>query len=463
MKENMEIKPRILALDDDRNWLHQVPLILGSQYEITTRATIDSGIREIEENFFDVILLDINFENDPRSGLDVFRLVKAKDHSVDVIVISGETNPTKLIQIMNAGITSFLPKMCDLTEIRNAVSNAISAKKMKLRALDLDCKSSGQLIGRSEKMEILREEINFAVNSGVKDILLVGETGTGKEVVARAIAYQADPNKRFTPVHCGAISDGLAESELFGHVKGAFTGADRDRPSVFEVVGGGYVFLDEIGEMPSLQQTKLLRVLQERKVTRVGANEEKEVNFRSISATNVNLKEAIADRTFREDLFYRINKMIIHVPALRERLEDIADLTHFFLSDCFPSRNIEITDEALELLRAYHWPGNVRQLKGVIEAIGSRLKNDIIREGDICHALPEVTKVFGNKATRILIGHYGASLISKERDRFEKAILKSRGNKKLAADDLGISRATFYRRASELGLIQSREVESVKH
>lgn len=458
----MERKPKILALDDDRNWLHQVPLILGSQYEITTRATIDSGIREIEENFFDVILLDINFENDPRSGLDVFRLIKAKDHSADVIVISGETNPTKLIQIMNAGITSFLPKMCDLTDIRNAVSNAISAKKMKLRALDLNGRASSQLIGRSEKMNILREDINIAVNSGVKDILLVGETGTGKEVVARSIAYLADPSRRFTPVHCGAINDGLSESELFGHVKGAFTGADRDRPSVFEIVGGGYVFLDEIGEMPLMQQTKLLRVLQERQVQRVGSSEVRDVSFRSISATNVNLKEAIVNKTFREDLFYRINKMIIQVPALRDRLEDVPDLAHFFLSDCFPTRNIEITDEALELLKAYHWPGNVRQLKGVIEAIGSRLKNDIIREGDICHALPEVTKVFGTKATRVLIGHYGASLISKERERFEKAIMKAKGNKKLAADDLGISRATFYRRASELGLIQSREVETVK-
>jgi transcriptional regulator with PAS, ATPase and Fis domain len=219
------------------------------------------------------------------------------------------------------------------------------------------------------------------------------------------------------------------------------------------------VFLDEIGEMPLLQQTKLLRVLQERQVQRVGSSDLKDVSFRSISATNVNIKEAIADKSFREDLFYRINKMIIQVPALRDRLEDIPDLTHFFLSDCFPTRNIEITDEALELLKAYHWPGNVRQLKSIIEAIGSRLKENIIREGDICRALPEVTKVFGKKATRILIGHFGASLISKERDRFEKAILKAKGNKKLAAEDLGVSRATFYRRATELGLIQGREVE----
>ena len=463
MRENMERKPKILALDDDRNWLHQVPLILGSQYEITTKATIDSGITAIEENLFDVILLDINFENDPRSGLDVFRLIKARDHSADVIVISGETNPQKLIQIMNAGITSFVPKMCDLTDIRNAISNAITSKKMRLRALDLNRKDSSQLIGRSEKMQKLREEINIAVSSGVKDILLVGETGTGKEVVARSIAYLADPNRRFIPAHCGAINDGLSESELFGHVKGAFTGADRDRPSIFEIVGGGYVFLDEIGEMPLVQQTKLLRVLQERQVQNVGSSEVKNVNFRSISATNVNLNEAIANKNFREDLYYRVNKMVIEVPALRDRLEDVSDLTHFFLSDCFPTRNIEITDEALELLKAYHWPGNVRQLKGVIEAIGSRLKNDIIREGDICRALPEVTKVFGNKATRLLIGHFGASLISKERDRFEKAILKAKGNKKLAADDLGISRATFYRRAGELGLIQNREVELVKH
>jgi DNA-binding NtrC family response regulator len=449
--------PKVLAIDDDLNWLSQVPLILEDTCEVTVRSNIDQGIRAIEENFYDAILLDINFKDDPRSGLDVFRMIKAKDHSADVIVISGETRTERLIQIMNAGITSFLPKPCTPDQIRLAIGNAVSAKKMKLKAQNLDSYDlEKKLIGRSKQMQKLREQISFIVGAGIKDVLLTGETGTGKEVIARAISGQADPSCRFSPIHCGAISDGIAESELFGHVKGAFTGADRDRPSVFEIVGGGFVFLDEIGDMPLAQQAKLLRVLQERQVQRVGSSEVKEVNFRTISATHIDLEFAITTKRFREDLYYRIAKEVVKVPTLRERKEDVIDLVHFFLGECFPTKNIGITDEAVELLMAYHWPGNVRQLKAVIESVGSRLESDMIRESDICHSLPQVTKVFGNKTSKALIGRYGASLITKERERFEKAMLGARGNRTIAADYLGMSRATFYRRATELGLIQGR-------
>ncbi len=456
--------PKILAIDDDLNWLSQVPLILEDTCEVSTRSNIDDGIRAIQDTFYDVILLDLNFGNDPRTGLDVFRKIKAKDHSADVIVISGETNPTKLIQIMNAGITTFLPKPCTPDQIRISIANAVHAKQIKLKALNLDTKGQEKiLIGRSSHMRRVREQIAFIVKNGIKDVLLTGETGTGKEVIAKMIAYQADPNCRFNAVNCAAISDGLAESELFGHVRGAYTGADRDRPSVFEIVGGGFVFLDEIGDMPLTQQAKLLRVLQERQILRVGSSEAKEVNFRSISATHVNLEHAIIQKRFREDLFYRINKEIINVPALRDRKEDIIDLTHYFLAQAFPTKRLGITEEALELLMAYHWPGNVRQLQRVIESIGSHCEEDsVIREADVCHGLPQVANVFGSRASRVLIGRYGASLISKERDRFEKALSAARGNRTIAADSLGMSRATFYRRATELGLIQAREVETTQ-
>lgn len=454
--------PKVLAIDDDLNWLSQVPLILEDICEVSIRSNIDDGIIAVRENFYDAILLDINFKDDPRSGIDVFRMIKAKDHSADVIVISGETDAAKLIQIMNAGITSFLPKPCTPDQIRSAIGNAVHAKKMKLRALNLDMKGpERQLIGRSPQMQRLREQLSFIINAGIKDVLLTGETGTGKEVIARMIAYQSDPSYRFNAVHCAAISDGLAESELFGHVKGAFTGADRDRQSVFEIVGGGFVFLDEIGDMPLAQQAKLLRVLQERQVQRVGSSDTKEVNFRSISATHIDLQDAIANKKFREDLYYRIAKEVVRVPALRERREDIIDLTHYFIAECFPCRNLGITEEALELLMAYHWPGNVRQLRAVIESIGSRNNSDMIRESDICHALPQIANVFGSKASRVLIGRYGATLVTKERDRFEKAITAARGNKKLAAENLGMSRTTFYRRANELGLVQNRDPDII--
>lgn len=451
--------PKVLVLDDDQNWLSQVPLILEDGYEVITLASIDEGISAIQHQFFDAILLDMNFENDPRSGIDVFRMIKAKDHSADVIVISGETRPDRLVQIMNAGVTKFLPKPCTPDQVRAAIQYAVHVKEMKLRSLNLiqSADPDNLLIGRSIQMQKLREEIDYVVKAGIKDVLLMGETGTGKEVVARAIAYQSDPSYRFSPIHCGAISDGIAESELFGHVKGAFTGADRDRPSVFEIVGGGFVFLDEIGDMPLSHQAKLLRVIQERQVQRVGSSDAKEVSFRSISATHIDLEAAISKKTFREDLYYRLAKAIIKVPALRERRDDIVELVHHFLVKGFPSRNLTITEDALELLMSYHWPGNVRQLKAVIESIGSRSIDEVIREQDICQALPQIASVFGGRTSKILVGRYGASLINKERERFEKAITLAKGNKRKAADHMGMSRATFYRRATELGLIQSKD------
>lgn len=454
--------PKVLAIDDDRYWLSQIPLILEDTFEVSTRTTIDQGINAIQEDFYDAVLLDMNFGDDARTGIDVFRTIKAKDPKADIIVISGETRPDKIIQIMNAGVTSFLPKPCTPDQIRSAISNAIHAKRMKQRALNTGLGSSLEdlLIGGSPQMKKVREDVIHVATSRTKDVLLMGENGTGKEEVAKAIAYVADPKSLFIPVLCSAISEGLAESELFGHVKGAFTGADRDRPSVFEEVGSGFVMFDEIGDMPMPQQAKLLRVMQERKLHRVGSYKSIELGFRSISATNVDLLRAVAEKRFREDLYYRIAKEIITIPPLRERREDIIDLIYHFLAMCFPQNDLTITDDAIQLLMAYHWPGNVRQLKAMIESIGSRNTSGVIRESDICQAIPQIASVFGNKASKALIGRYGASLINQERDRIERAI-KSSESVEEAAAKVNLTRSTFYRRAKDLGLIKERKKKVV--
>lgn len=448
---------KVLALDDDTSWLSQIPLILEDECEVTTISSIDQGIQAIQTKFYDVILLDMNFENDPRSGIDLFRVIQAADKGADVIVISGETKPERLIQIMNAGVTCFLPKPTTPAAIRESVRKALEQREMRLRALELQQSCSGvSLLGKSLPMQKLRDEIAKAVNAGIKDILLIGETGTGKEVVAKTIACQADPSKRFIPIHCGAISDSIAESELFGHVKGAFTGADRDKIGAFEAVGGGYVFLDEIGDMPLNQQAKLLRVLQERKIQRVGSHTEIDVNFRTISATHVNIEEAIFKKKFREDLYYRLAKTQIRIPALRERLEDIPELVTHFLKSVETKKNATITNDALELLAAYHWPGNVRQLQLVIERASSKITGSVIREKDLCQALPQLANIYGNKSTKALVGRFGASVLGLERERFEKALLECNGNRDLAAEKLGLSRATFFRRLKEMGMVKER-------
>lgn len=451
--------PRVLAIDDDPVWLEQIPLILEDECAVDTFSSIDQGIQAVESQFCDVILLDLNFSGDPRTGLDVFRHIHAADQGADVIVISAETKPERLIQIMNAGVTQFVPKPARPDDIRNAVRMTLQQRAIRLKALNMASQSDdgdASLIGSSHAMQKLRRDLDRIVRDGTKDILLLGETGTGKEVVAKMIARLSDPSKRLLPIHCGAISDGLAESELFGHVRGAFTGADRDRISAFESVGGGFIFFDEIGDMPLNQQAKLLRVLQERRVQRVGSLDEKKVSFRSISATNVHLEKAIADRKFREDLYYRIAKETLRLPALRERLEDIPELVQYFLAKSSPSRRKSITNEGLTVLQAYHWPGNVRQLRTVIESLESRCSGAMIREKDICQVLPEVADLLSSRFTRKLIGSYATSLISNEKQRYEKAIIQANGDRTEAAKVLGVSRATFFRRAKDFGLVKSR-------
>ncbi len=454
----MDVKlPKVLVIDDDVCWLEQVPVILEDSCEVDVYETIDQGLQAIELHFYDIVLLDLNFAGDTRSGLDVFKKIHAADREIDVIVISGETDHRRLIEVFNAGVSQFIPKMSSADEIRNAVLSTLRDREARRRANEyLTSKSRVPLIGDSSLMRKLRSDIARIIENNVKDVLLLGETGTGKELVAQSIAFEADPSRRFVVIHCGAISESLAESEFFGHVKGAFTGADRERVGAFEAAGGGFVFLDEIGELPLAQQAKLLRVMQERKVQPVGTYKEKDVNFRCIAATHVNLAEAVKEGKFREDLYYRMAKEVVRIPSLRERTEDIPQLVHYFLASLSKKKKVSLTSESMQLLQSFSWPGNVRQLRSVVENLATKTTDDVIREKDVYQALPEVMSVISTKSARALIGGYGASIIINERDRFETAIIRSKGDRTAAAKILGISRATFFRRAKDLGLVRAR-------
>jgi DNA-binding NtrC family response regulator len=453
--------PKILAIDDDSTWLDQVPLILEGLYEVKTAQSIDQGLGAIEREFFDVVLLDLNFDGDERSGLDLFRKIQSIDAAADVIVISGETRPERLVQILNAGISHFIPKPASPKEVRSSIKEVIERRESRLRALNQAVGKSFkgkslEIVGSSVAMQELRAQVLEAVESGARDILLIGETGTGKEVVAKKIAELSDPSGRMIPIHCGAISDGIAESELFGHVKGAFTGAEKDRASAFEAVGGGFVFLDEIGEMPLHQQAKLLRVIQERKVQRVGSIEERTVHFRTLSATNKDLRDAIHNKVFREDLFYRIAKVTITIPTLRDHLEDIPELVHYFLGKKTQKTSITITEGALGLLKSYHWPGNIRQLEAAVDTMAYKASEGIIQEKHVCQVVPEIGELSVSRVRKTFLGKKGAAFISGERKRFQSALIESHGDRTQAAKLLDMSRATFFRRAKELGIIGGR-------
>ena len=452
--------PRILAIDDDQDWLNQIPMILDGECIVDGFPTVDQGMQAIQQGDYDIILLDINFDGDSRSGLDLFRRIHAVDRGADVIVISAETNGDRLVAIFNAGATMSVAKPASPDQVREAVRKTLRNREIRFRALHLatstDPKLGPILIGNSPVMLRLRADILRVVNCKAENILLTGESGTGKEVVAKTIAMQGDRVGRMVVVNCGALSDGLIEAELFGHTKGSFTGAVGERVGAFEAANGGYLFLDEVGEMPLHQQPKLLRVLQERSFQKIGTNHESPVNFRMIAATHVDLDKAVEEKRFREDLKYRIAREIIRIPSLRERLEDIPELVAWYLATVPAHRNKKFTNEAMELLQAYSWPGNVRQLHSVAETLCNRCTENVVREKDVCQAIPEVSTIFASQATKALVGRYGTQLITSEKRRFEKAIIEAHGDRTKAAEILGLSRATFFRKAKDLGLVKAR-------
>lgn len=445
--------PRILAVDDDPSWLSQIPIIFEDEAEVVTSETISDALVKLSESFFDIVFLDLNFEGEYRTGLDVFKKISELDSQIDVIVISGETRMERIVEVCNAGVSRILQKPALPDRLRQEVFAVLAARKRRREALFASQKRSplDVISGTSAPIVALREEIQRVASSGVRDILILGETGTGKEVIAKAIAEIADPAARLMPINCGAISDSLAESELFGHSKGAFTGAMKDRASIFEIASGGFVFLDEIGEMNLSQQAKLLRVLQERKVTRLGESLERPCNFRTIAATHVNISEAIASGRFREDLYYRLSKAVVRVPALRDRLDDIPYIFERHMLDIPKNLRRELSPTALEVLLRYNWPGNVRQLLSVIDSVIHNGNTGLIRDREI-HAVLSKAHVNQTVRPRSFLGVVGAELAAKERQKFQQAVLEAKGNKQKAALLLGMSRATFYRRMSDLGL-----------
>lgn len=447
--------PRILAIDDDPVWLDQIPAILEDEAEVVGQLSIDQGIGSLEKESFDIILLDLNFADDLRTGLDVFRRIHGVGCDADVIVISGETSPDRLVEVFNAGVTRFIPKPADPARIRREIRAVLEQREVRRRAFsgatgnELD-----PFFGTSAAIGRLKDQVEVALRGDTRDILIQGETGTGKDVLAKFLAKRFDRSGRLLPVHCGALADGIVESELFGHVKGAFTGADRDRIGMFEAANGGVVFLDEIGEMPLTQQPKLLRVLQERKVQRLGTHEERKVAFRLIAATHVDLATAVQEKKFREDLYFRIAQAVIRVPALRERQDDIPLFVTRFLQ-VGSGQATEISPQAMALLTGYHWPGNVRQLEAVVRNLKCVASGSVIREKDVCGVLPELAALMPG-LTRSPLGTYAQSLLFAEKKKFEDALRQANGYRDEAAKLLGMSRATFFRRAKELGVVRSR-------
>jgi two-component system response regulator PilR (NtrC family) len=370
----MSPKPRLLIIDDEASLVDFLSLLfLTEGYEVEAARSVEEARKALERSSFDLVLCDILMPDG--NGLDLLRDIKSAGAGPPVVMMTAYTSTKSAIEAMKLGAADYVSKPFDVEELKIVAQKALEGAKLAdenvyLRR-ELEQKYTfNNIIGKSSRMQAVFALVERMARTS-STVLINGESGTGKELIARAIHF-ASPRaeRRFLSINCGALPENLLESELFGHERGAFTGAVRDKKGLFQEADRGTLFLDEIGEMTPAMQVKLLRALQEKVVRKVGGNVEEPVDVRIIAATNQNLEARIASGDFREDLFYRINVLPIHLPPLRQRREDIPLLVEFFLQKYsraldLPARQISI--EAMKMLESYDWPGNVRELENLIE------------------------------------------------------------------------------------------------
>ena len=460
----MAMKTRILVVDDERSMREMLCILLEREgYEAVEAGSADKALQLFESSVFDLVISDIQMPG--MNGIDLLAHIKKLSPDVPVLMITAFATAEQAVDAIKLGAFHYFTKPFNNDEIRALIRNALEKRDLKQEntLLRQDVQSRDGfcgIIGKSPRMRELFTMIQKVAGS-TSSVLILGESGTGKELAARAIhTSSARRSKPFVAVNCGAIPETLIESELFGHKKGAFTGAVADRPGLFEQAEGGTLFLDEIGELPLLLQTKLLRVLQEREFRRVGDSVVRKTDVRVLAASNRDLQEQVASGGFREDLYYRINVVQIVMPPLRERIEDLPLLVeHFFRKFCDKGHCGEvITPAAMKLLMNYPFPGNIRELENVVER-SLILDRDVISEV----TLPEQVR----SSRSICLGgdvdipECGMSLEplleDLEKKYLLKALEKTRGAKKKAADLLGMSFRSFRYRLAKFDLDSADE------
>jgi len=403
---------------------------------------------------FDLVISDINL-NGPESGLDVLKAFKSAHGGGEVVLISGFGTLETAVQAVRAGAFDYISKPFNIAEVRATVARALTRDKSATATEEQTAGVSPEgIIGRTAGMLAVYKQIAYAADS-IAPVLIQGESGTGKELVARAIhAHGTRASKPFVAVNCGAITETLLESELFGHVRGAFTGAVADRKGVFEQAHGGTVFLDEIGDMPPAMQVKLLRVLQDGEIRPVGGSRAIHTDARVVAATNVDLDRSVADQRFRQDLYYRLSVIVIRIPALRDRREDIPLLIEQFIRNASSrtGRQVTISPEAVVALTSYRWPGNVRELENTIERLV------VFSRGRIeLQDLPDTVLAAPSFEERMFLDLPTLDELEK---RYLVHVLEAvGGNRSRAAEALGIDRRTLYRMAERLGVALKDESE----
>ena len=420
-------------------------------------ATPQQGIEAIQSRNIDVVIADMNSEGD-LDGLDVLEEAQTHSPTTKVILLSDHSNIEICKQALRQGAYEYLVKPVDIDQLYATVGKVLSSHSSE----PVDRKSDGFIfdgvVGRSRPMHNVFHVVERISPTGIS-VLIEGESGSGKELVARAIhANSPRKNNNFVPVNCAGLTESLLESELFGHAKGAFTGATVDRKGVFEVADKGTLFLDEIGDMPAAMQAKLLRVLEDGIVIPVGSNRHTVVDVRVISATNHDLTKLVEEKKFRQDLYFRIKGVSITLPALRNRASDIPELFGFFLKEACRETGIDltrITEPAMSILQSYYWPGNLRQLKNVIRTMVVMCQGDTLDIQDIPPEIRRTKRLSGRVlgAGDILESESAdRTLEDVESEHIRMVLEKTEGNRSEAAKILKIGERTLYRKIKEYGL-----------
>lgn len=442
---------RVLVVDDDPGILSLLDDYLAMQgFSVTA---FDSGLAAMEvigKEYFDIVLTDLRMPD--LSGIDILTGVKNVNPDTEVIIVTGFATVESAIEALKLGGYDYLQKPVKLDRLKILIERILEKKRLASENTLLKSRLKERhrydgMVGASVPMQEIYEVID-RISNGTPTVFIQGESGTGKEILARVIHRNSDLSERpFVPVNCGAIAEGLLESELFGHLKGSFTGAVKDKVGLFEAADGGTIFLDEIAEVSSSTQVRLLRFLQERTVRPVGGTDERDVDVRVIAATNRDVEAAVRDGILREDLFYRLNVVGITLPPLRDRRQDIPVLANHFVSkfNRHGRRKIAgIEPEAMDLLNCYVWPGNVRQLENVIERAFALGTEDTIRINDLPEELRRSSRSFSRKKQTF-------NLAENEEKLIQSALSQSRGNKAEAAKLLGINLSTLYRKMKKTG------------
>jgi two-component system response regulator PilR (NtrC family) len=379
----------MLVVDDEESLLEFLSLLFREEGYAVDTARSMAEARRLLASDPDLCLCDILMPDG--NGLDLLREIKARESATAVIMMTAYTSTRSAIEAMKEGAFDYVSKPFDVEELKVICQRALEQTELRVENVYLRRELAqrhtfSNIIGKSPKMQAIFSLIDRVARTN-STVLVEGESGTGKEMIARAIHFASPRSgRRFLSINCGAMPENLLESELFGHERGAFTGAVREKKGLFQEADGGTLLLDEIGEMTLSMQVKLLRVLQERTVRKVGGNQEEPVDVRIVAATNQDLEALIADGGFREDLFYRINVIPMRLPPLRERREDIPLLVDFFIDKSSRELGVEakrISVEAMRALEAYHWPGNVRELENVVERTLTLAHGDILRREDL--------------------------------------------------------------------------------